>query len=216
VERITDVENLIRSEHPRARSLRSHRVHRLSQITAPLSLRQRKPPQKEQGTVGIKHSHHIENSNATTPPPKLARMRVSRPKKWLIVTVVGVAAVAGGGVAAATQTDTVLTDTHPAGGSANEVRMRIQRSDFVPSADQPTFSSGWHKHPGPVLFQVQEGRVSITQGPPCRTTELGPGETYVEIPELPVLATAKRAAKFTASQFLAADEPPLTPTDAPC
>jgi hypothetical protein len=144
------------------------------------------------------------------------RTRLFRSKRWLIVTVVGVAAAVGGGVAVATVTGTVLSDTHPAGGSANEVRMRILRSDFVPSADQPTFSSGWHKHPGPVIFQVQEGRVTITQGPPCHTTELGPGETYVEIPEHPVLATAKRAAKFTTTQFLSADKPLLTPTDDPC
>jgi hypothetical protein len=143
-------------------------------------------------------------------------MRVSRYRKWLIVTVVGVAAAVGGGVAVATVTGTVLTDTHPAGGSANETRMRILANDFVPSADQPTFDSGWHKHPGPVLFQVQEGHVKITQGPPCRTTHLGPTETYLEIPEHPVRATAKRAAKFTATQFLAADQPLQTPADDPC
>jgi quercetin dioxygenase-like cupin family protein len=143
-------------------------------------------------------------------------MRVLRSKKWLILTAVGVAASVGGGVALATVTSTVLSDTHPAGGSANEVRMRIVRSDFVPSADQPTFSSGWHTHPGPVIFQVQEGRVKITQGPPCRTTKLGPGETYVEIPEHPVVATANRAAKWTTTFILPADKPLLTPTDDPC
>jgi hypothetical protein len=143
-------------------------------------------------------------------------MRVFRSKKWLIVPVVGVAAAVGGGVAVATVTGSVLTDTHPEGGSANEVRMRILKNEFVPSADQPTFSSGWHQHPGPVLFQVQEGHVKITQGPPCRTTKLGPGDTYLEIPEHPVLATAKRAATFTATQFLAADEPLQTPADDPC
>jgi hypothetical protein len=143
-------------------------------------------------------------------------MRVFRYKKWLIATVVGVTAAVGGGVAVATVTGSVLTDTHPEGGSANEVRMRVLKNEFVPSADQPTFDSGWHQHPGPVLFQVQEGRVSITQGPPCRTTKLGPGETYLEIPEHPVRATAKRAATFTATQFLAADEPLQTPADDPC
>jgi hypothetical protein len=143
-------------------------------------------------------------------------MRVSRSKKWLILAAVGVAASVGGGVALATVTSTVLSDTHPAGGSADEVRMRIVRSDFVPSADQPTFSSGWHTHPGPVIFQVQEGRMKVTQGPPCRTTKLGPGETYVEIPEHPVVATANRAAKWTTTFILPADKPLLTPTDDPC
>jgi hypothetical protein len=143
-------------------------------------------------------------------------MRVSRSKNWVILAAVGVAASVGGGVALATVTSTVLSDTHPAGGSADEVRMRIVRSDFVPSADQPTFSSGWHTHPGPVIFQVQEGRMKVTQGPPCRTTKLGPGETYVEIPEHPVVATANRAAKWTTTFILPADKPLLTPTDDPC
>jgi ferric-dicitrate binding protein FerR (iron transport regulator) len=67
-----------------------------------------------------------------------------------------------------------------------------------------------------VIFQVQEGRVKLTQGPPCRTTRLGPGETYVEIPEHPVLATAERAATWTTSFILSADRPLLTPVADPC
>jgi hypothetical protein len=143
-------------------------------------------------------------------------MRVFRLKKWLVLAALGVVGSAGVGVAFATVTSTVLSDTHPAGGSANEVRLRVVRNVFVPSADQPTFSSGWHTHPGPVFFQVQEGRVKITQGPPCRTTILGPGETYIEIPEHPVLATAKRAAKWTTSFVLPADRPLMTPVADPC
>jgi hypothetical protein len=143
-------------------------------------------------------------------------MRVFRSARWLILAAVGVVASVGVGVALATVTSTVLSDTHPAGGSANEVRLRVVRNQFVPSADQPTFSSGWHTHPGPVIFQVQEGRVTITQGPPCRTTRLGAGETYIEIPEHPVLATAKRAATWTTSFILPADKPLLTPVADPC
>jgi hypothetical protein len=136
--------------------------------------------------------------------------------KWIILGVLAVAATLGVGVAVATVTSTVLTDTHPAGGSANEIRLRIVRSEFVPSSDQPTFSSGWHTHPGPVIFQVQEGRFGITQGPPCRTTTLGPGETYIETPEFPVLATAKRAGKWTTSFILPANKPLLSPASDPC
>ena len=143
-------------------------------------------------------------------------MRVFRSARWLILAAVGVVASVGVGVALATVTSTVLSDTHPAGGSANEVRLRVVRNQFVPSADQPTFSSGWHTHPGPVIFQAQERRVTITQGPPCRTTRLGPGETYIEIPEHPVLATAKRAATWTTSFILPADKPLLTPVADPC
>jgi quercetin dioxygenase-like cupin family protein len=137
-------------------------------------------------------------------------------RKWIALGVIGVAAAVVVGVAVATVTSTVLTDTHPAGGPANEVRLRIVRSEFVPSADQPTFSSGWHTHPGPVIFQVQEGRFKITQGPPCRTTTLGPGETYIETPEFPVLARARQAAKWTTSFILAANRPLLTAADDPC
>jgi hypothetical protein len=136
--------------------------------------------------------------------------------KWIILGVLAVAATLGVGVAVATVTSTVLSDTHPAGGSANEIRLRIVRSEFVPSADQPSFSSGWHTHPGPVIFQVQEGRFGITQGPPCRTTTLGPGETYIETPEFPVLATAKRAGKWTTSFILPANKPLLSPASDPC
>jgi hypothetical protein len=144
-------------------------------------------------------------------------LRVLRSKKrWIVLGVMGVAAAVVVGVAVATVTSTVLSDTHPAGGSANEVRLRVVRSEFVPSADQPTFSSGWHTHPGPVIFQVQEGRFKITQGPPCRTTNVGPGETYVETPEFPVLATTKRAAKWTTSFILPANKPLLSPASDPC
>jgi hypothetical protein len=67
-----------------------------------------------------------------------------------------------------------------------------------------------------VIFQVQEGRFKITQGPPCRTTTLRPGETYIETPELPVLATAKRAGKWTTSFILPANKPLLSSASDPC
>ena len=137
-------------------------------------------------------------------------------RKWMVLGVIGLAAAVVVGAAIATATSTVLTDTHPAGGPANEVRLRVVRSEFAPSADQPTFSSGWHKHPGPVIFQVQEGRFKITQGPPCHTTIVRPGETYIETPELPVLARATRAAKWTTSFILAANKPLLSAENDPC
>jgi hypothetical protein len=87
--------------------------------------------------------------------------------KWIILGVLAVAATLGVGVAVATVTSTVLSDTHPAGGSANEIRLRIVRSEFVPSSDQPTFSSGWHTHPGPVIFQVQEAASGSPRGLPA-------------------------------------------------
>jgi hypothetical protein len=61
-----------RSTRRRARSLRSHRVHRLSQIhRTTWSWLTTETTREDQGTVSIEHSHHLENPNATTPPPKL-------------------------------------------------------------------------------------------------------------------------------------------------
>jgi len=141
---------------------------------------------------------------------------MNRKRRWMAFGVIGVAAAVVVGAAVATVTPMVLTDTHPSGGPANEVRLRVVRSEFVPSDDQPTFSSGWHHHPGPVIFQVQEGRFRITQGPPCHATILGPGETYIETPELPVLAEAKQAAKWTTTFILAANKPLLSAENDPC
>jgi hypothetical protein len=141
-------------------------------------------------------------------------MPVLRPKtKWIVLACLVLAAAVGVGVAAATLTSTLVSDTHPAGGPASDVRLRIARFDFVPSAGQPTFSSGWHTHPGPVIVQVETGRLKLVQA--CTTTVVGPGETYIETPELPLIATAKRAAKWTNSFILPADKPLSSPASEP-
>jgi quercetin dioxygenase-like cupin family protein len=131
-------------------------------------------------------------------------------KKWIALAVLVLLGAVGVGVAVATVTATVLADTH-------DVRLRIVRSEFVPSADQPTFSSGWHTHPGPVIVQVQEGRFKITDSN-CKTTVLRPGETYIETPEAPLVVTADRAVKWTTT-FILPDSPPkplATPVSDPC
>jgi quercetin dioxygenase-like cupin family protein len=142
-------------------------------------------------------------------------MRAFRPNKKGVLALVMLAAAVGVGVAVATVTATVLADTHPAGGPPNEVRLRVVRSEFVPSADQPTFSSGWHTHPGPVIFQVQKGHFKITQTT-CRPTDVGPGETYLETPGVPILATTKRPATWTTSLIVPADKPLASPAADPC
>lgn len=93
---------------------------------------------------------------------------------------------------------TVLADT-------NVVRERIFRTDFTPSPDQPSLDVGWHIHPGVAIVQVQEGQLTTTQG--CRAHRLGPGDTYIEVPFLPVNATAKRAVKWTSTLILANSAP---------
>jgi quercetin dioxygenase-like cupin family protein len=129
-------------------------------------------------------------------------------KKWIVLGILVIAAAVGVGVAVATVTSTTLADT-------TNVRLRIDRSEFVPSADQPEFSSGWHTHPGPVIIQVQEGYLKITQGT-CHPNVVGPGETYVETPELPVLATAKKSVKWTATLIVPAGVPLRTNASDPC
>src|ERR671936_171891 len=133
----------------------------------------------------------------------------------LILAAVGVVASVGVGVSLATVTSTVLSDTHPAGGSANEVRLGVVRNQFVPSADQPTFSSGWHTHPGPVIFQAQEGYLKITQAT-CHANVIGPGETYIETAELPVVATANQEASWTATLIVPSGVPLRTNSSDPC
>jgi len=129
-------------------------------------------------------------------------------KKWVVVAVLALAGVVGVGVAVATVTSSILTDT-------NSVRLRIVRSEFVPSADQSTFTSGWHTHPGPVIVQVQEGYLKLTQGT-CHPNVIGPGETYVETPALPVIATANQAVKWTTSMILPVGADVSTPASDPC
>jgi hypothetical protein len=129
-------------------------------------------------------------------------------KKWIVLGILVIGASVGVGVAVATVTSTTLADT-------TAVRLRIDRSVFMPSADQPAFSSGWHTHPGPVIIQVQEGHLKITQGT-CHPNVVGPGETYIETAELPVLATANQAAKWTATLIVPAGLPLRTNASDPC
>jgi quercetin dioxygenase-like cupin family protein len=135
-------------------------------------------------------------------------LRTPRSKKWIVFAILLTVATVGVGVAVATVTSTILTDT-------TSVRLRIDRTEFVPSANQRRFSSGWHTHPGPVIIQVQEGRLKITQGT-CHPNVVGPGETYIETAALPVLATANKAAKWTATLVVPAGVPLRTDVSDPC
>jgi quercetin dioxygenase-like cupin family protein len=56
--------------------------------------------------------------------------------------------------------------------------------------------SGWHTHPGPVILQVTSGEIKIYQGS-CAPKVIGTGETYVEVPRVPVLAVAKGHVEWT-------------------
>jgi hypothetical protein len=78
------------------------------------------------------------------------------------------------------------------------------------TADSGGFDSGWHMHPGVVIFQVESGSVQIFQGS-CTPRTLGPGDTYIEVPWKPVRAMSTGAVVWTTSLFIAAGQPLLVP-----
>jgi quercetin dioxygenase-like cupin family protein len=143
------------------------------------------------------------------------QMRLSRSRKrWLVFGAVAVAGAISVGIAVATVTTTVISDT--GAGAATDVRLRIVRNEFVPSGDQPSFSSGWHTHPGPIIVQVQEGYLKITDGTTCHPSVVGPGETYIETPAHPLIATADHAATWTTTYILPANAALASATSDPC
>ena len=92
----------------------------------------------------------------------------------------------------------------------SNVRLRVIQSAF-----EDGFDSGWHSHPGPVIVQVQEGVFKIYQGG-CEPKIVHEGETFVEVPLVPVRAISKGPIRWTTSQILPTTEPPQTPAATPC
>ena len=129
-----------------------------------------------------------------------------RRKRWIAVIALVVGGLIGAGIAIAATTSIVVADT-------NVVRERI-----VTTTTDGNFNSGWHIHPGPVIIQVQEGSLKITQTT-CHPNVIGPGETYIETPGVPVLAVAGKAARWTTSQIFpnsAPGSPDRVAADDPC
>jgi quercetin dioxygenase-like cupin family protein len=58
------------------------------------------------------------------------------------------------------------------------------------------FDSGWHTHPGPAIVQVQAGFLKIYQGS-CEPTVVQKGDTYIEIPGVPVRGVASGPVEWT-------------------
>ncbi|HMC49228.1 MAG TPA: hypothetical protein VKH20_01145 [Solirubrobacterales bacterium] len=80
------------------------------------------------------------------------------------------------------------------------------------------FNSGWHIHPGPVIVQVQSGYLKITQHT-CNPNVIGPGETYIETPGVPVDAAAKHATTWTITEIFPDShpgDPDRAPASNPC
>src|SRR5438132_11762561 len=124
----------------------------------------------------------------------------------MVLATFVIGAAIGAGIASAVETDPVIADT-------NVVRERI-----ATTVTDGNFSSGWHIHPGPVIVQVQEGYLKITQGT-CHPNVIGPGETYIEAPGVPVVAEANHAVSWTITEIFpnsAPGDPDRTATTSPC
>jgi quercetin dioxygenase-like cupin family protein len=116
-------------------------------------------------------------------------------KVLLVLAIVAVAAVGG--------VQTVATDT-------DNVHLRIVKSQF-----DAGFDSGWHTHPGPAIVQVQKGRFKLFQGS-CEPMTVRAGESYIEVPSVPVLAVAKGEIEWTTTLLYESGQPAATPVASPC
>src|SRR5436190_22309452 len=114
---------------------------------------------------------------------RMERFRSSRVA--IVVAIVFGAAIAGASFAVADViiSQKVLADT-------TNVHLKIVRTKAN------GFDSGWHVHPGPAIVQVQRGHLWITQGG-CKARDVGPNETFIEIPDQPVRAVATGFVKWT-------------------
>jgi quercetin dioxygenase-like cupin family protein len=128
-------------------------------------------------------------------------MSALRPSKRIVLALAVIAVAATAGVAVAAQT--VVTDT-------DNVHLRIVKSQF-----DDGFDSGWHMHPGPAIVQVQEGRFKIFDSS-CKPTTVGAGETYIEVPNVPVLAVAKGEIEWTTTLIYETGQAAATPVASPC
>src|ERR1700674_1273727 len=100
-------------------------------------------------------------------------MRVLRSKKLIALVAAVAVAAAGTGVGlSAGLSRTMLADV-------TNIHYSIVK--FVAN----DYDSGWIMHPGLVVVQVQEGSLQITQGS-CTPKTVGPGETFIKVPYVPV------------------------------
>lgn len=130
-------------------------------------------------------------------------MGVMRRKWWLVVFgVVLPAVVLTAAAYAAVTSQTVLAE-------GTTLRLRVVRTVAN------DLDSGWHVHPGPVIVQVQEGALQITQGS-CTPKTVSAGETYIEVPFLPVRGTATGRVAWTTTLYGRQEDALTTPVASPC
>ena len=92
------------------------------------------------------------------------------------------------------------------GGTLHYRVVRTSASDY---------DSGWHIHPGPAIVQVTLGSFQITQGS-CTPRTVNAGDTFIEVPYLPVRAVAVGRIEWTTTLIGRAEESLLTPVGSPC
>lgn len=131
----------------------------------------------------------------------VVRVLHSRKALTLAVAVLVAAGLAAVGIAAVTS-QTVVAD-------ATNLHLRIIKS----TAND--LDSGWHVHPGPAIVQVQAGSFQITQGS-CTPKTVSAGETYIEVPFLPVRAVATGNVVWTTTLLGRYEDKLNTPVASPC
>jgi len=110
--------------------------------------------------------------------------------RWPIVAALVGGVTVGTSVAiAAVVSSNVVADT-------NTVREKIVKTEV-----EGGFESGWHIHPGPAIVQVEAGQIMLFQNT-CHPRILNAGDTFIEIPGVPVNAVVKDHAKWTTTFFL--------------
>ena len=130
-------------------------------------------------------------------------MRFLRLKKIHVLAgaVLAAAAITAVGISAVTS-QTVLAD-------GTNLHIRVVKTTAY------DFDSGWHIHPGPAIVQVQAGSFQVTQGS-CTPKTVGAGETYIEVPFVPVRAVATGDITWTTTMFGRYEDNLRTSVASPC
>lgn len=127
-------------------------------------------------------------------------MHVLRSRRVIVIAVVVVSLVGAASALSGVLSQQVIADT-------GNVHMKIVRT----SADG--YDSGWHVHPGVAIVQVQEGSFKVYQGS-CTAAIVDAGQTFIEVPHLPVRAIAVGPVRWTTTLITTGDSPPLIPLSA--
>ena len=127
-------------------------------------------------------------------------MRALRSRRLIMIMVMAVSLVGAGSALSAVILQGVLADT-------GNVHIRIVRTNAN------DFDSGWHVHPGVAIVQVQEGSFKMYQGS-CTPVTVSAGQTFIEVPHLPVRAIATGTIRWTTTLITTGyDKPQISLAD---